>query len=191
HLCSGTYRARKRSSSGETTVKTRSIVILVGAIHVTSALAEECDAILEQGAHNTYEEIRHQDMRSAYERSFCRESRGSTSSRRSGEVDVGIDIFSFGGSASAANARTVAQQSCDKDKGRLSDEGYLQLLHMTVSKEIVDAWRACQETRVGPLILGQLNGDTLVVDFRFRAAGAITTTKVKGAPTLIGVECDN
>ena len=178
---------------GRTNVKLRFLTVFVASLGLTMTAQadDECDSILKNGVRNTYEWTRAQDLRSAYNREFCQKSSQQSSSNTGAGADVGYKFFEFNGEYSENDARSTAQESCDKNSGRLSDAGYQKLLQMTVSSEITEAWSKCRATLNGPIILGSINGSTLILEYRFRAAGNVGFTTVTSDPKVIGAACDD
>jgi hypothetical protein len=73
----------------------------------------------------------------------------------------------------------------------LSDATYENILQKVVAPEIVAAWADCRTKAGGFFINGDLNGDTLVLEFRFRPYGAISRTRLTESPRIIGASCPN
>ncbi len=152
------------------------------------AAADECAQILSQGVYNSYEWTRGRDLRSTYEREFCRNV--SEQEGRGSDTQLGGSYAGFGGTfgRNRSSAYSLADELCDAGSGALSDDGFEQLIRATVAPEIVAAWSACRRSP-GPYILGSVNGSTLVVEYKFRPAGNVTTTSVTQAPEITGATC--
>jgi hypothetical protein len=115
-------------------IKVSSFLSLVQGI----AEAHECDAILEQGVRNTYQELRTGDFRSSFSSAYCNkssQSSGSTSGTNAGGA-YGVYSFEFGQSGSDNSASR--NENCGNSSSSLQDDKYLRALQSVADKNIVN-----------------------------------------------------
>lgn len=79
------------------------------------------------------------------------------------------------------------QGSCGSSASSFSDATYENILQKVVAPEIVAAWTDCRKG--GFFINGDLNGDTLALEFRFRPMGPISRTTLIEDPRITGASC--
>lgn len=168
-----------------------SVLWLVGVSSV--AIADECDAILVQGVYNTYQGLRTRDLRTGFQQSFCQKNVVKNDEGAGGGLNVAVPIYDvpvkFGGDYKQTSSSLSEQGSCGNAASSLSDATYENILQKVVAPEIVAAWADCRTKAGGFFINGDLNGDTLVLEFRFRPYGAISQTKLTEDPRIIGANC--
>lgn len=156
-----------------------------------AAMAGECDAILQQGLRNTFQELRTGEFKSSFESSYCNKA-ASSSSTGSG-IDAGGSYGGFGLNFGSNNSDTAEtrNENCGSSGSDLSDQKFLRAMQSVADKNIVDAWSTCVSSQYGVMIIGELNGDDLLVTYRFRSAGAVSSTVVDGDPYISGAECND
>lgn len=166
-------------------------LLLAGASDVT--VADDCSAILEQGVFNTYQGLRTRNLKTEFQDAFCQSSTDSSGRSTSAGGDATIPIkgvpVRFRGNYGQTRSSLHEQGSCGSSSSSLSDATYENILQKVVAPEIVSAWTDCRTKSGGFFINGELNGDTLVLEFRFRPFGAVTETRVTGDPVVIGAVC--
>lgn len=154
-----------------------------------TALADDCDSILEQGVRNTYSEIRSNDFRTSFSNAYCTKHDSSHGSERG--TSVGGSYAGFGVSFGSNNNDTTASrnENCGTGGNALSDQRYLNALERVADPGIVEAWRSCKENSIGVIIEGRMNGSLLTLTYRFRPAGDITQATVRERPHVSGATC--
>ncbi|WP_241074815.1 hypothetical protein [Achromobacter insuavis] len=163
-------------------------VMLMGP--AATALADDCDAILEQGVRNTYSEIRSGDFRTNFNNAYC--IRNSATQSSDGGTNLGLSFKGFGLDYGQSTTDTVESrnENCGNSAGGLSDQKYLNALQRIADPGIVEAWRSCKETKIGLVITGQINGSILAITYRFRPAGNITQTTIQSVSSIMGAQCE-
>jgi hypothetical protein len=169
-----------------------SALLLVGTSGVS--FADECSAILEQGVFNTYQGLRTRDLRTAFQQSFCQSSSSSSGGSTGAGLNVMVPIYGvpvkFGGDYNQTSSSLSQQGSCSSSASSLSDATYENILQKVVAPEIVAAWTDCRTKGGGGFFInGDLNGDTLVLEFRFRPMGAVSRTTLTEDPRITGASC--
>lgn len=168
-----------------------SALLLAGVSGVS--VADECSAILEQGVFNTYQGLRTKDLRAGFQESFCQSSTSSSGGATNAGLGVTVPIkgvpVQFNGNYGQTRSSLQQQGSCGGSSSSLSEATYENILQKVVAPEIVAAWSDCRSKAGGFFLNGDLNGDTLVLEFRFRPYGAISQTTVRGNPRIIGATC--
>lgn len=174
------------------------VVAQIGAVCLGVALAgvshaEECDAILDQGVRNTSQELKSSDLRSAFKTAMCKNSKTISLRDAGGGVSLGIPIdgvpLKIGGNYNQAQSDTASSGECNDTSSGFSEGTYSNVLKQMVSPEIVSAWSQCKANLGGFFINGSLNGNVLVLEFRFRQFGAVSSTTVTGNPEITGAVC--
>jgi hypothetical protein len=174
---------------------TKSVFISALLLVATSgvSVADECDAILEQGVFNTYQGLRTRDLRTGVQSSFCQKSTVTNAGATGAGLNVMVPIYGvpvkFGGDYNQTNSSLNDQGSCGSSVSSMSDAIYENILQKVVAPEIVTAWTDCHTKAGGFFINGDLNGNTLVLEFRFRPYGAISRTRLTADPQIIGASC--
>ena len=137
--------------------------------------------------------MRNNDLRSSFKAEFCQQSESglSSSTGLGGAVELPIKKLPFKLGLEYDNARSAVQSSgaCSSTSSNLSDGTYTAVLQELVDPNIVAAWSSCKQKKGGFVIDGELNGNVLVLTFRFLAVGSVSSTKVIGTPTVIGASC--
>jgi hypothetical protein len=155
------------------------------------ASASDCDAILQQGIRNTFQEVRTGDFRTAFQSAYCNKASADTGS--SSGTSAGGSYAGYGlnfGSNSSDTSQSRAE-NCGSNASSLSDDKYLKAMQSVADKNIVDAWSTCKSTTFGVMINGELNGNDLLITYIFRSAGAVNQAIVDGNPSISGAKCDN
>ncbi len=169
----------------------KSLLILTAFITSSStALAGECDAILKDGVRNTYKTLQSGSFNSTFKQKFCDAYSSSKSASNSGSAGGSYGPFSANGSVSNQKMESMSKDYCSDTASGLSDERDLEVLKLIADKNIVDAWSSCTGNQTGLFVNGQLNGKTLVIQYKMRSAGAINQATVEGNPTVINAKCD-
>ena len=155
------------------------------------ASANDCDAILQQGIRNTFQELRTGDFRTTFRSAYC--NKASANSRSSSGMDAGGSYAGFGlnfGSNSSDTNQSRAE-NCGDNASSMSDDKYVKAMQSVADKNIVDAWSACKTNAFGVIINGELNGNDLLITYIFRSAGSVNQAVVEGNPTISGATCNN
>lgn len=155
------------------------------------AEAHECDAILEQGVKNTYEELRTGDFRSSFSSAYCNKSSQNSGSTSGTSAGGQYEVYKFDFSQSGSDNKSSRSENCGNSSSSLQDDKYLRALQTVVDKNIVDAWSNCRSNMAGVLINGELNGKDIFVTYVFRSAGAVTQAKVDTVPDIRGATCND
>lgn len=166
------------------------ICFIASCIHLP-AIADECDAILQQGIRNTFQEVRTGDFRTAFKSAYCKKdssSRGSSSGTEAGGSYGGYGLNFGQNSSDTAQARA---ENCGDSSSSMSDNNFVKAMQSVADKNIVDAWSSCKSSTYGLVILGELNGSDILVTYRFRSAGSVSQTVVSGTPYISGAKCDD
>jgi hypothetical protein len=183
---------------GEASVDARTKSVLISALLLVGtsgvSFADECSAILEQGVFNTYQGLRTRDLRTGFQQSFCQSSSSSSGGSTGAGLNVMVPIYGvpvkFGGDYKQTSSSLSQQGSCSNSASSLSDATYENILQKVVAPEIVAAWTDCRTKAGGGLFInGDLNGDTLVLEFRFRPMGVISRTTLTEDPRITGASC--
>ncbi|WP_153064611.1 hypothetical protein [Agrobacterium sp. LAD9] len=157
----------------------------------TAAFAGECDAILKNGVRNTYKTLQSGSFNSTFKQKYCDAYSTAKSGSNSGSAGGSYGPFSANGSVSNQRMENMSKELCSDTNSALSDERDLEILEAIADKNIVDAWSACVSSRGGLFVNGELNGKTLVIEYRMRSAGAVNLATVEGNPTVINAKCDD
>lgn len=168
----------------------KSLLILAALLTPSAAFAGECDAILKDGVRNTYKTLQSGSFNSTFKQKFCDAYSSSKSGSNSGRAGGSYGPFSANGSVSNQRMENMSKELCSDTDSALSDERDLEILQAIADKNIVDAWSACVSSRGGLFLNGELNGKTLVIEYRMRSAGSENQTTVQGNPTVINAKCD-
>lgn len=168
------------------------LVPFIGFTLLTQAVAwaHECDAILQQGIRNTFEEVRTGDFKNSFKSAYC--NKNSTGNSTSSGMEVGASSAKYGlnfGSNDSDTSEARAEY-CGSTESALSDEKNLKAMQSIADKNIVDAWSSCKSTNYGVMINGELNGKNLILTYTFRSAGSIAQASVEGDPYIGGAKCD-
>lgn len=169
----------------------RFFVSLVLLAIPTTAFAD-CDAILEQGVRNTYQELSSSDLKSGFSQGLCSSSESSTS--KGGSAGGGLTVPIYGvpvginGSYNKSRANSMKSSMCQNGAANLSDSDYHTLLTLTADPLIVDAWSKCRQ-QGGLYIEGKLNGSLLTIKLRFQPMGSLSSTTLVDDLQVIGANC--
>lgn len=159
----------------------------------STARADDCDSILDQGIRNTYQALNNADLRSAFRNAFCSNNTTDTKGSSGGGLNVTIPIANvpvkLGGNYNTAKASTNSSGTCSDVNGSMSADTYSAVLQQVADPGIVAAWTECKKVSGGLFVNGKLNGSTLSLEFRFRTSGNVTTTTIIGDPQISGADC--
>lgn len=156
----------------------------------TTAFAGECDAILKDGVRNTYKTLQSGSFNSTFKQKFCDAYSSSKSGSSSGSAGGSYGIFQANGSVSNERLENMSKELCSDTASSLSDQRDLEIVQGIADKNIVEAWSACVRSQSGLFVNGELNGKTLVIEYRMRSAGNVNQATVEGNPTIINAKCD-
>jgi hypothetical protein len=159
-------------------------------ICVSSVSAHDCDAVLSQGVRNTYQELRTSDVRSAFALAYC--SKTSSSSGRSSGTTAGGSYAGYGldYGTNASDTSESRTENCGGESLATSDTKYLNAMKSVADPGILAAWSTCMASQTGVLILGELNGDDIVLTYK-SAGDSNTKPRATDDPTVTGVvKCD-
>lgn len=168
------------------------LAMLTAIIAITSPAfaASDCDAILKDGVRNTFKTLQSGSFNSTFKQKFCDAYNSSKSGSNSGSAGGSYGLISGNGSVSSQKMENVSKDYCNDTASSLSDERDLEVLKLIADKNIVDAWSSCSSNRSGLFLNGELNGKTLVIEYKMLSAGSIGQTTVEGNPTVINAKCD-
>lgn len=173
----------------------RLVVGVIFLFNVGTSVADECDSILEQGVRNTYQELKQRDLRTGFRDAMCQTSSAGGSSSSESGLNVTVPIYgvpvTFGGNYNQAKSDTTSSGACRGTSSSLNDASYSSVLQQVVAPEIVAAWSECRTKQGGFFINGEINGNLLILEFRFRPIGNVTSTRLMGAPDITGADCPN
>ena len=156
-----------------------------------SVFADECDAILQQGVRNTFQELRTGDFRSSFKSAYCNKSTSSQGSNSGTEAGGSYAGYGLNFGQSSSDTRQARAENCADSSSAMSDNNLVKAMQSVADKNIVDAWSSCKSSSYGVLILGELNATDILLTYRFRSAGAISQAVVDGAPFISGAKCDD
>ncbi|MGW6780820.1 hypothetical protein ACWF50_22695 [Brucella pseudogrignonensis] len=166
------------------------LVLTLFLTPLSIALAGECDAILKDGVRNTYKTLQSGSFNSTFKQKFCDAYSSSKSGSNSASAGGSYGLFEANGSVSNQKMESVSKDYCSDTASGQSDERDLEVLKLIADKNIVDAWSSCTGNQTGLFVNGQLNGKTLVIQYKMRSAGAVNQATVEGNPTVINAKCD-
>lgn len=171
----------------------RKVIKVGSALLVIQGIAEahECDAILEQGVRNTYQELRTGDFRSSFSSAYCNKSSQSSGSTSGTAAGGSYGLYSFDFAQSGSDNSASRNENCGNSSSSLQDDKYLRALQSVADKNIVDAWSACRSSASGVLLNGELNGKDIFLTYVFRSAGSVTQAIVEGEPYISGAKCSD
>lgn len=173
----------------------QSLAVVLLLVAASSSYADECDAILEQGVRNTYQDLKQRDLRTGFRNAMCQSASSGGGSSSGGGLEITVPIFDvpvkFGGNYNQARTETSSSGACSDASSNFNDKTYSFVLQQVVAPEIVSAWSQCRANQGGFFINGELNGNILVLEFRFRPAGDVVSTKVIAPPIINGASCPN
>jgi hypothetical protein len=162
-------------------------------LRIPLAHADDCDAILDQGIRNTFTQLNTNDLKTAVSNSVCNSNSWGSSGATGagGGVKFPINGIPIGVNANYKNdtAQSIKNDSCSNGSGNLSDQNYSSVLSMIADPNIVNAWSQCKAT--GLFLNGKINGDTVILEVKFRPVGPVTSATVNSTPTIFGARCDN
>ncbi len=166
-------------------------ITILFASSASRAQSHDCDAILEQGIRNTYQQLRTGDFRSAFASAYCNKTSASTGSSSGSDFGGSYGGFGLDFGSSSSNISQARAEICGQVSSAMSDAQLLKAMQSVADPNIVDAWSACKRSAYGVMINGELNGNDLVITYVFRAAGSIAQAKVDGAPYITGAKCND
>lgn len=157
------------------------------------SVADECDAILEQGVRNTYQDITQQALKSNINTEFCSSSEISSgdSDEKHGGINFNIGKFGLGGSGGGSRDQYNKTKSelCTSSNSQLNDDGYHKVLTLIADPSIVNAWERCRSNR-GLIINGEVRDSKLInVSVKFLNVHATSQAIVSRPPQIIGMSC--
>lgn len=155
-----------------------------------AASAHECDAILQQGLRNTFEELRSGDFRNSFDLEYCSRnsnSKGSTSGSQVGGSYAGYGLNFGSNSGDTSQSRS---ENCGNSSSSMSDANYVKAMQAVADSKIVEAWSQCRSSAYGVMINGELNGEDIIITYIFRSAGSINKATVDGEPYISGAKCN-
>ena len=133
------------------------------------------------------------DLRKGFREAMCQNSSSQGTNSSGEKLSVTIPIYNypvtFGGNYDQAKSDVVTSGACSDKSSKLNDTTYVNVIREVVSPEIVSAWVDCRTKQGGFFINGDLNGNDLVLEFRFRPLGNVTQTKLIGPPDITGANC--
>lgn len=161
------------------------------------AVADGCNAVLEQGVRNTYQRLARSDVRGALTNALCTSQLQTMKNSVGGGFSLGVIAegipIELGANYDEASANSLKNSSCANGSSNMSNDNYERVLQAVVDPAIVQAWSSCKEKeRAGGLLLdGKLNGSVLILSLRFRNVGNVSETTLKGKPRISGATCDD
>jgi hypothetical protein len=166
------------------------IGILLFSSFTLQSFAGECDAILQSGVRNTFDELRTGDFAQSFRNAYCHNqssSTGSTSGTEAGGSYAGYGL-NFGQNKSDTAASR--EDNCGNSASEMSSSNYLKALQSVADPLIVKAWQQCTTKSYGLYINGDLDGDFIPLTVKFLAAGSISQTTIRYKPTINGADCE-
>ncbi len=166
------------------------------AAATSSAIADGCNTVLEQGVRNTYQRLARSDVRGALTNALCTSQLQTMKNSAGGGLSLGVIAegipIELGANYDEASANSLKNSSCANGSSNMSNDNYERVLQAVVDPAIVQAWSSCKEKeRAGGLLLdGKLNGSVLILSLRFRNVGNVSETTLKGKPQISGATCD-
>lgn len=166
------------------------VISIVFICNYSTAMAHECDVILEQGIRNTFQELRTNDFRQAFSSAYCNKVHTSKSSSSGGSAGGSYGLYSLDFSSNSKDSKSSRIENCGDSAALVSEASYLKAMQLVADKNIVDAWSSCRNSAYGVMITGEINGDDLIVTYVFRSAGAVSHAVVDGDPEIRNATCN-
>ena len=169
----------------------RHFAVLLSLSAAGSAAAHECDAILASGVRNTYQSLQRGDFRNNFSSTYCNELGWETGQTSGTSAGGGYATFSANINSNSSSKEAEYKKNCGSSAGGMSDDQYLSALKHVADRSIVEAWQQCIAAAYGVIATAEtLSEGRLVILYRFRAAGNVTSATVSGAPSFDGLTCD-
>jgi hypothetical protein len=168
------------------------LLLVMASLGAQFAYADECDAILEQGVRNTYQQLDKRDLKTGFSNAMCSSSSNLSNSNQGGGLGLSLPIngvpIGLNANYDQAQYNSIKSSTCSSNQGSLSDDNFHAVLSMVADARIIDAWSQCK-VQGGTFLNASANGNLVVFELKFRAIGNVTSTKVTLTPQFIGVAC--
>jgi hypothetical protein len=176
---------------GQSWLRELSTVVCLLMFATTRILAQNCDAILQQGIRNTFQELRTGDFKTAFQAAYCNKTSGTQNKGNGVQLGGTYEQYSLNFNSNSSDTAESRVENCGSKASSMSDANYLKAMQSVADKDIVDTWRDCTILKYGVIVLGELNDSTLTITYKFMEAGSVTKAKVTKDVKVIGATCDS